>query len=48
MTTHNLKNECYTPSWFVDPIREFANGFDFDPFSCAEANKLSRLIGSVL
>lgn len=26
----NLKNECYTPAYFVDPIREFANGFEFD------------------
>ena len=35
----NLKNECYTPAYFVDPIREFANGFDFDPFSCVLANQ---------
>ena len=35
----NLKNECYTPAYFIDPIREFANGFDFDPFSSALANQ---------
>ena len=33
-----LSNEAYTPSYFIDPIREFANGFDFDPFSCDKAN----------
>ena len=34
-----LSNEAYTPAYFIDPIREFANGFDFDPFSCELANE---------
>ena len=37
-----LSNEAYTPSYFIDPIREFANGFDFDPFSCVDANKIVK------
>ena len=37
-----LSNEAYTPAYFIDPIREFANGFDFDPFSCDEANKIIK------
>lgn len=35
----NIKNECYTPACFADPIREFANGFHLDPFSTAKANQ---------
>lgn len=35
----NPKDECYTPSYFIDPIRELWNGFHLDPFSCEEANK---------
>lgn len=35
----NPKNECYTPSYFIDPIRKFANGFDYDPYSSALANE---------
>ena len=38
----NPKNECYTPASFVDPIRQFAGHFDFDPFSCSEANKVIK------
>ena len=34
-----LSNEAYTPAYFIDPIREFANGFDFDPYSSNEANQ---------
>ena len=37
-----LSNEAYTPTYFIDPIREFANGFDFDPFSCDEANQIIK------
>ena len=37
-----LSNEAYTPSYFIDPIREFANGFDFDPFSSNEANLIIK------
>jgi len=31
-------DENYTPSYFIDPIRDFAGGFTLDPFSCADAN----------
>lgn len=34
-----LSNEAYTPDYFIDPIREFAHGFDFDPYSSNEANQ---------
>ena len=37
-----LSNEAYTPAYFIDPIREFANGFDFDPFSCDDANQIIK------
>jgi hypothetical protein len=33
-----LSNEAYTPSYVIDPIREFFGGIDFDPFSCIRAN----------
>ena len=32
-------DENYTPSYFIDPIREFAGGFTLDPFSSREANE---------
>jgi hypothetical protein len=35
----NPKNECYTPSYFIDPIRDVFEGFDLDPFSSAIANE---------
>lgn len=38
MYPSNPKNECYTPSYFVDPIREAWDGFHLDPFSSTSAN----------
>ncbi|PZU92562.1 MAG: hypothetical protein DCE90_17935 [Pseudanabaena sp.] len=35
----SLKDENYTPKWFIDPCRSFLNGFELDPFSNAIANE---------
>jgi hypothetical protein len=32
-------DECYTPHWFVDPIRRFTKHFTLDPFSSSIANE---------
>lgn len=38
----NINNECYTPDWFIDVIRDFAGNFDLDPFSSDTAQKTVR------
>lgn len=38
----NINNECYTPSWFIEPIRNFAGTFHLDPFSCDKANEIVK------
>ncbi|MFN7762538.1 MAG: DNA N-6-adenine-methyltransferase [Pseudanabaena sp.] len=42
MRPSNPKNECYTPSYFVDTIRDFAGTFHLDPFSCEKANEITK------
>ena len=37
-----ISDENYTPSYFVDRVRVFSKGFDLDPFSCDEANKIVK------
>lgn len=34
----NINNECYTPVWFIDAVREYAGTFHLDPFSSHGAN----------
>lgn len=33
MTPTNIKNENYTPAYFLNPCYEFLGGFDLDPFA---------------
>ncbi len=34
--------EWWTPPEIVDPAREMSNGFDLDPASCEEANRIVK------
>lgn len=35
-------SEWYSPSWIVDPARDYLGGIDIDPASCALANTIVR------
>lgn len=47
MHPSNIKNECYTPSHIIEPLRSFAGRFDLDPFSCELANETVKAISYI-
>ena len=42
MTEKDLKNECYTPSKYIESVRQVLGEIDLDPFSCRIANKIVK------